>query len=126
MKALQSICTDRKMRDIVQNLYRFTSDMQRVNEATKLEAFPIPNIPDLIGKCSGKNRYSTLDIEDAFFVVKCAEKSRPLTAFMTPDGLFEYMVMVQGGKCSAMCLQELSVRSLLHWSTRFFSGFRMI
>ena len=101
MEALQSICTDRKMRDIVQNLYRFTSDMRRVNEATKLEVFPIPNIPDLIDKCSGKDRYLTLDIEDAFFVVKCAEKSRPLTAFMTPDGLFEYMVMVQGGKCSA-------------------------
>ena len=96
MEVLQSIGTDRKMRDIVQNLYRFTSDMRKVNEATKLEVFPLPNIPELIDKCKGKDRYTCLDIEDAFFVVRCAEKSRPLTAFITPDGLFEYMVMVQG------------------------------
>ena len=101
MEALHSIGTDRKMRDTVQNLYRFTSDMRRVNEATKLEIFPLPNIPDLINKCQGKDRYTCLDLEDAFFVVRCAEESRHLTAFMTPDGLFEYMVMVQGGKSSA-------------------------
>ena len=41
-EALQSITTDRKMRDIVQNLYRFTSDMRRVNEATKLEVSLYP------------------------------------------------------------------------------------
>ena len=101
MEALHSIGTDRKMRETVQNLYRFTSDMRRVNEATKLVNFPMPNIPDLINKCQGKDRYTCLDLEDAFFVVKCAEESRHLTAFMTPDGLFEYLVMVQGGKCSA-------------------------
>ena len=89
------------MRETVQNLYRFTSDMRKVNEATKLNIFPIPNIPNLINKCHGKDRYTCLDIEDAFFVVKCAEESRPLTAFITPDGLFEYTIMVQGGKCSA-------------------------
>ena len=101
MEALQSIGTDRKMREIVQNLYRFTSDMRKVNEATVLEIFPLPNIPDLINKCHGKERYTCLDNEDAFFVVRCAEESRPVTAFITPDGLFEYTVMVQGGKCSA-------------------------
>jgi hypothetical protein len=101
MEALQSIGTDRKMRDMVQNLYRFTSDMRKVNVATVLEIFPLHNIPDLINSCSNKERYTCLDIEDAFFVVRCAEESRPITAFITPDGLFEYTVMVQGGKCSA-------------------------
>ena len=101
MEVLQSIGTDRKMRDTVQNLYRFTSDMRKVNEVTKLEVFPLPNIPELINKCHGKDRYSCLDLEDAFFVVRCAPESRHLTAFLTPDGLFEYLVMVQGGKSSA-------------------------
>ena len=101
MEALQSIGTDRKMRETVQNLYRFTSDMRKVNESTQLEVFPLPSIPDLIDKCHGKDRYTCLDLEDAFFVVRCAPSSRHLTAFLTPDGLFEYLVMVQGGKCSA-------------------------
>ena len=97
MEALQSIGTDRKMRGTIQYLYRFISDMRKVNEATKLNIFPIPNIPNLINKCHDKDRYTCLDIEDAFFVVKCAEESRPLAHInYTTQRVLGYIVSKEG------------------------------
>jgi len=46
----------------------------------------------------GSGRYSTEDIEDAFFTVPMKKEHRYLTAFSTPHGHFEYLCMGQGLK----------------------------
>ena len=72
-----------------------------MNNKTKLERWPLPYILDLIDKMRGSGRYSTEDIEDAFFTVPMKKEHRQFTAFSTPHGHFEYLCMGQGLKNAA-------------------------
>ena len=97
------------LRSTVAVLYRLTGDFRQLNSLTKMEVFPLPRIPELIDKMKGKDRYSTSDIQDAFFTVEMDEESRPYTAFQTPRGSYEYNVMPQGvkGACSfILCIDS--------------------
>jgi len=85
----------------VRVLYRFTSDLRCVNERTFLEIHPLPLIPALLDSTRGSSRYSTGDIEDAFFTCVMDEMSRKYTAFSAVDNHYEYIVMPMGAKNSA-------------------------
>lgn len=88
-------------KDEVISFYRMTSDMRSVNRHTEVEPFPLPNIVGLLDSMRGSDRYSTTDVEDAFYTILMDNLSSSYTAFTTPDGRFEYTVMVQGAVNSA-------------------------
>ena len=75
--------------------FRLTGDFRNLNRRIKLDKFPLPRIEMLLSaKPSG--RWSTGDVEDAFFCVRVAEESQPWTGFNTHEGHFEYVSMPQG------------------------------
>ena len=92
---------DPTLRDVVATLYRLTGGYRQLSQLTVLESYPLPRIADILDRMKGKDRYSTGDIEDAFFTVAIHEASKKYTAFMTPDGNYEYNVMAQGLKNAA-------------------------
>ena len=98
--AAEAIWKEENANEIVK-LYRLVNDFRDLNNKTKLERWPLPYILDLIDKMRGSGRYSTEDIEDAFFTVPMKKDHRQYTAFSTPHGHFEYLCMGQGLKNAA-------------------------
>ena len=85
----------------VKDLFRMVSDFRAVNMVTENDSFPLPRIMDLLNMMSGSNRYSTSDIEDAFFNISMRRESRQYTAFTIPNGRFQYTCMLQGAMNAA-------------------------
>ena len=66
-----------------------------MNSVTKTDTFPIPRMDDCIDKV-GKARYVTkFDLLKGFWQVPLTERAKELeiSAFVTPDGLYQYKVM---------------------------------
>ena len=110
--ASEAIWKEENANEIVK-LYRLVNDFRDLNNKTKLERWPLPYILDLIDKMRGSGRYSTEDIEDAFFTVPMKKEHRQFTAFSTPHGHFEYLCMGQGLKNAANSLLVLFMRCFM-------------
>jgi hypothetical protein len=78
------------------NKLRFCVDYRRVNLVTKDDKGPIPQTEDLIDSLQGANLFSALDLASGYYQLAIDEESRPVTAFPTPLGLFQWRVMPMG------------------------------
>ena len=79
---------------------RFAVDYRSLNDVTKKDSYPIPELRDILDKLHGSNYFSTLDGASAYWSVPIAEKDREKTAFLSPRGQFEFCVM-PFGLCNA-------------------------
>ena len=61
-----------------------------VNQAVKVDKYPIPNIDDLFIRVAGGQLFTTFDLSNAYQQVVLDEASRKLTTINTSKGLFEY------------------------------------
>ncbi len=106
---LEEALLDKKNRAKVASLYRLTIDFRLLNDATITESYPLPRVDDLREVITGqlKKMYSGSDIPDAFFCVYMVEECREWTAFTTPIGRFQFIVMPQGHKNSANFFAEI-------------------
>ena len=68
-------------------------DYRRLNAVTKTDAFPLPRIDDLLDQLGGAKYFSTLDLASGFWQIQMEPESREKTAFPTPHGLYEFLVM---------------------------------
>ena len=87
--------------------YRMCTDYRKVNNVTKTDSFPIPRIDDCIDKI-GKAKYVTkFDLLKGFWQIPLTNRAKEISAFVTPDGLFQYKVMPFGMKNSPPTFQRL-------------------
>lgn len=70
--------------------YRVCVDYRRLNKKVVKDRFPLPLIEDQIDVLAGARIFSTIDMKNGFFHIPVEESSRKYTAFITPDGLFEF------------------------------------
>lgn len=75
---------------------RWVVDYREVNQKKVKDAYPLPRINTIIERAAGAKFISTLDISKAFAMIPMEEKSKLLTAFTTPLGMYEYNVMPMG------------------------------
>ncbi|MEL7181406.1 MAG: reverse transcriptase domain-containing protein, partial [Pseudomonadota bacterium] len=76
---------------------RFCVDYRRLNEVTRKDAQPIPNIDQTLDALKGSKWFSSLDLASGYWQVEVAPEDRHKTAFVTPDGgLYEYKRMPFG------------------------------
>lgn len=68
-------------------------DYQGLNKVTKRDSYPIPVISWLLNQLKGCKRLAKIDLKAAFNPLRVAEGDKWKTAFRTPWGLFEYLVM---------------------------------
>ncbi|GBP90188.1 Retrovirus-related Pol polyprotein from transposon 297 [Eumeta japonica] len=79
---------------------------------TLKDYFPLPLITDQIDKL-GKSQYFTcLDMTAGFHGIPIAPDSIEKTAFITPDGQFEYLHM-PFGLCNASFIYQRAINSAL-------------
>jgi hypothetical protein len=71
-------------------------DYRALNNITVKDANPLPSHVDLRQQILGAKFLSKLDIRDAFYMLRMAEESAPLTAFQTRYGLYEFVVAAMG------------------------------
>ena len=72
---------------------RWAIDYRALNEVTIADSYPIPNIDEVLERLAGSKFYSALDAAAAYHTIPVEKKSRPLLAFITPMGLFQFARM---------------------------------
>ena len=87
--------------------YRMCTDYRKVNSVTKTDSFPIPRIDDCIDKVGNSKYVTKFDLLKGFWQVPQTERAKEVSAFATPNGLYQYRVMPFGMKNSPATFQRL-------------------
>ena len=69
---------------------KFCIDYRKLNAVTQKDVYPLPRIEDVLGRLSGAKYFTSLDLQMGFWQVPLAKEHREKSAFITPDGLFEF------------------------------------
>ncbi|UYV79636.1 K02A2.6-like, partial [Cordylochernes scorpioides] len=92
--------------------WRFCVDYRRLNRITKKDVYPIPRTDDVLDSLTGAKFYSSMDLRTGYWQIEIDEGDREKTAFVTPDGLYEFRVM-PFGLCNAPATFERMMDNLL-------------
>ena len=92
--------------------YRLCTDIRKVNSVTKTDSYPIPRIDDCIDEIGSAKFVNKFDLLKGYWQVPLTERTREVSAFVTPDGLYQYKVMPFGMKNAPATFQRM-IHSLL-------------
>ena len=87
--------------------WRFAIDYRRLNDVTKFDAYPMPRVDNGLELLNGATHFTSLDLASGFHQVRIDDASKELTAFLTPEGLFQFTRMPFGLKCAPATFQRL-------------------
>ena len=88
---------------------------RKLNEVTKKDAHPLPRIDHLLDALQGSQIFSTLDLRSGYWQVSVDPKDREKTAFVTPDGLWEFLRLpfgISGGPATFQRAIEIVLSGL--------------
>lgn len=98
---------------------RFCVDYRKLNSVTKKDVYPFPRIDDSLGRLRRAKYFSSIDLRSGYWQIEVDERDREKTAFVTPDGLYEFKVL-PFGLCSAPATFQRMMDSVLtglKWQT---------
>ena len=75
---------------------RLCIDFRGLNKISKKDRYPLPFISDLLTTAGKARLYTTIDLRNAYYLVRIAEGDEWKTAFRTRYGSFEWLVMPFG------------------------------
>ena len=67
-----------------------------VNQVSKLDTYPIPKTEDLLAMLGGGQRFTKLDMSQAYQQLDLDEESRKFTTINTHKGLYQYNRLLFG------------------------------
>ena len=92
---------------------RFCIDYRKLNQGTKFDAEPLPDIEHLFTKLAGKKYFSKIDLTKGYWQIPMKEEDKEKTAFTTPNGQFQWKVMPFGLKNAGAVFSRM-MRKLLN------------
>ena len=98
---------------------RFCIDFRKINDITKKDVFPLPRTSDLLESLAKGRYFTTLDAAFGYWQIGMDQTDIEKTAFITPEGLYEFLVM-PFGLCNAPATYQRFMNALLaglNWST---------
>ena len=87
--------------------FRMCTDYRKINSVTKTDTFPIPRIDDCIDNIGHAKYVSKFDLLKGFWQIPLTNTAKEISAFVTPDGLYQYKNMLFGMKNSPATFQRL-------------------
>ena len=93
--------------------HRFCIDYWQLNTVTKADTYPLPRIDDLLDQLGQCQFFSTLDVASGYWQIRVSPASREKTAFVTPQGLYEFLVMPFSLTNAPVVFQRLMQRLLM-------------
>ena len=69
---------------------------QTINRFILLDAYPLPNIDNLVSKVAQYSVFSTLDLQSAYHQIPIRPKDKPFTAFEASGGLYQFWRILFG------------------------------
>ena len=78
--------------------WRFCVDFRRLNSKTKPNHWPLPKIKEMLNRLGAKKPkfFAVIDLTKGYYQAPLAKDSIPLTAFITPNGLYEWLRVPMG------------------------------
>lgn len=92
--------------------WRFCVDYRRLNSVTKKDVYPLPRIDDAIDCLHSASYFSSVDLRAGYWQIPMHPDDKEKTAFVTPDGLYEFNVM-PFGLCNAPATFERFMDTIL-------------
>ncbi|XP_042875418.1 uncharacterized protein LOC122255445 [Penaeus japonicus] len=86
---------------------RMCTDYRKVNAHTRSDSFPLPRIDDIIDALGDATYLSKIDLLKGYYQVPLTERAKTISAFVTPDGLYQYKVMPFGLRNAPCTFQRL-------------------
>ena len=110
------VCVSKKNGDV-----RLCLDMRKTNTAIIRSYYPIPTLDEILYEVNDPEIFSKLDLAQGYHQIAFDEKSRDITTFSTPQGLFRYKRLIFGAKMrlriSRKLLRQISLMTLTVCST---------
>ncbi|XP_043496455.1 uncharacterized protein LOC122520459 [Polistes fuscatus] len=97
--------------------FRLCVDYRKLNQKIVKDRYPLPLIEDQLDQLQGANYFSTLDLKNGFFHVSIEEESRKYTAFIVPDGHYEFL-KVPFGLCNSPSVFQKYINAVFRDLTR--------
>ncbi|GBP92949.1 hypothetical protein EVAR_84052_1 [Eumeta japonica] len=91
---------------------RLCVDYRELNRNTVPDKFPLPLISDQIQRLKGANYFTILDAASGFHQIPVHKDSIERTAFVTPDGQYEYLTMPFGLRNAPSVFQRAMHKAL--------------
>ena len=82
-------------------------DFRDLNQRTAGDAYPLPNITDILDQLGGAMYFSVFDLASGFHQIKMDPEDQWKTAFSIPNGHYEYTRMTMGLKNAPATFQRL-------------------
>ena len=79
---------------------------QTINRFTLLDAFPLPNINDLVNEIAQFRVFSTVDLKSAYHQIPLKAEDRKYTAFEASGGLYQFTRLPFGVTNGVACFQR--------------------
>ena len=98
---------------------RLCVDYRKLSASTPMDAYPMPRTDELLDKLGNAKYITTLDLARGYWQVPMAEKDRPKTAFITPNGLYQFRVMpfgLNGAPATFQRMMDQVIRGLESFS----------
>ena len=97
---------------------RMVCDFRGLNSVTMTNSGSLPYVKELFARLNGSVIFTKLDLTSGYHQLRVRESDIPLTAFITPHGHFEWVVMPFGEKNApasfAQLMNQLVLRDLVH------------
>ncbi|KAK7481822.1 hypothetical protein BaRGS_00026969 [Batillaria attramentaria] len=86
---------------------RMCVDYRRLNSVTVADPYPMPRIQDILARLGSASCFSKLDLTKGYYQIPLHEDAIVKSAFVTPGGHYEFLVMPFGMRNAAATFMRL-------------------